>query len=454
MNTHNSKAGECTAAERVPLSGKLGYGIGDFANNLVFQTVTLFMLFFFTDVFLLGASAAGIIFFAAKVWNAVCDPAVGYIADRTTTRWGRNRPFLLLGPLPLGISFLLLFAAPRLGETGRVAYALVTVLVFSTAYSVVTVPYNALTANLTLDCDERSSITGYKMTFAILGTLLTAGATKPVVALFPTQVDGFRAIGAIFGIIYALVYIVTFASVRENTRSPQEEGKSLKEDLRLVFQNGPFLVLNLACILIMVAVNIMAAMVNYYFKYNLSAEPYIPAAFLCLFITAMVAMPLWVFVSSRLGKKPAFLAGSAVLISALVALFLLPHAGITVILLVFVLGGIGMSTIYLCPWSMVPDTVEYSEWKSGLRREGILYGFFNFTFKFSSAFSGMLAGIGLDLVLYMPNARQADTTLFGMRVMMTIIPVAFIVIGMLVLHRYTMDAAFHRKIVEEIRARA
>lgn len=183
----------------VPRAMKLGYGVGDFAANLAFQSIALFYVFFLTDVFGISPSWAGVIFLIAKVWNAVVDPIMGYITDHTHSRFGRKRPYLLFGAVPLGIVFALLFFAPDLVPSAvspypRFIWALVTFLVFSTMISVVNVPYGALTADLTLDMNERSNLTGYRMTFAVIGTLAAAGATKPLVTVLSGALGGERRV--------------------------------------------------------------------------------------------------------------------------------------------------------------------------------------------------------------------------------------------------------------------
>jgi GPH family glycoside/pentoside/hexuronide:cation symporter len=450
MTTTDQSATTIAAREKISTGMKIGYGAGDFAANIVFQTVTLFLLYFYTDVFMLSASTAGVIYFIAKLWNAACDPTMGYIADRTRTRWGRNRPFLLFGALPLGISFFLLFAAPDLTPAGRTAWALATFLLFSAAYSVINIPYGALTANLTLDTDERSALTGFRMAFAILGTLTAAGAAKPIAALFSDQVTGFRVVGLVFGALCVIVNIAAFASVRERVAPPLDDSMSFREDLKLVAKNRPFIILTVSTIVQMVAINLLAAMINYYFKYNLHAEGYIPVAFLCLFATAMVAMPLWVFLSSRWGKKTVLMTGTGLMGVMLLALLAVPDGSMGLILAVFVAAGVGMAALYLSPWAMIPDTVEYSQWKTGLRREGILYGFFNFAFKFSAAFAGITAGFGLDLIGYAPNVAQQASSLSGIRIMMTVLPFSLILAGIIIIWFYPIDAATHRNIVAEI----
>jgi glycoside/pentoside/hexuronide:cation symporter, GPH family len=437
---------------KIPLGMKVGYGIGDFAFNLIFQTITLYLVYFFTDVFMIGATVAGAIFFIAKIWNAVCDPTMGFIADRAHSRWGKNRPFLLFGAIPVGFAFFLIFFAPQIPVFWRSVYALVTFLLFSALYSMVTIPYGALTASMTMNGDERSGLTGIRMACAILGTLVTAGAAKPIIAMFPNEVIGFRMIGAIFGGICAIVLLTTFASVRERVQPPSEEHKSFKEDLKMVSKNRPFIILTVSTILQMVAISLLAIMINYYFKYNLGAEKDIPVAFMCLFITAFLCMPFWVFMTKKIAKKSVLAIGTSLIAFVTLALFILNNPEMNLILGLFVLAGVGMSTVYLCPWAMIPDTVEYSQWKTGLRREGILYGFFNFAFKFSSAFAGFAAGLGLEFYRYAPNIKQEAYTLDGIRLLMSIVPCVFIIAGIMIILFYPIDEPLHKKMVEDIKS--
>ena len=442
---------ENASAQKIPLGMKLGYGIGDFAFNLVFQTISLFLVYFFTDVFMIGATVAGAIFFIAKIWNAVCDPTMGYIADRAHSRWGRNRPFLLFGAIPVGFAFFLIFFAPQISTFWRSVYALVTFLLFSALYSFVTVPYGALTANMTMDGNERSTLTGIRMSCAILGTFATAGAAKPIIALFPSEVIGFRMIGAIFGSICAIVLLTTFAIVKERVTPPSEERKSFREDLKMVSKNRPFIILTVSTILQMVAISLLAIMINYYFKYNFGAEKDIPIAFMCLFVTAILCMPFWVFMTKKIAKKNVLSIGTSLIGLVTLLLFILKAPDRNLIFGLFVVAGIGMSTLYLCPWAMIPDTVEYSQWKTGLRREGILYGFFNFAFKFASAFAGFIAGLGLNFFKYVPNIKQQAFTLSGIKVLMSIVPFVFIIAGIIIILFYPINEALHKKMVEDIK---
>ena len=435
------------------LGVKFGYGVGDFAFNLVLQSTSLFLIYFFTDVFLIGAAAAGAIVLVSKLWDAVTDPLMGVLSDHTHSRWGKKRPYLLFGALPFGLSIFLLFLAPELSTTGKVIYGFLTFILFSTAITVVNIPYGALTAVLTPDAQARSRLTAFRMTFALIGTLAAAGATKPLVGLAATELQGFRMVGGLYGIIAVGFTLISFASVRERIEEQAPQRETLRSYLRVVFANPPLLFLALATFLFMTAINMMAAVVNYYFKYNLSAEGLTPVAFLALFATAAFCIPLFVWISNRRSKRFAFALGMGFLGLLLIPLYLCGEASTVLTLGIFVAAGLGMSTIYLCPWSMIPDTVEYSEWKTGLRMEGILYGAFFFCFKAGAALAGALVGLGLDLSGYQANVAQTARALAGIRILISLVPLGFIVLGVIVIRFYSITAEKHRQIVAEIHAR-
>jgi GPH family glycoside/pentoside/hexuronide:cation symporter len=440
------------ASNRIGIGMKFGYGVGDFAFNLAYQTTALFLLYFFTDVFAIGAAAAGTIFLVSKLWDAVSDPMMGYISDHTNSRWGKKRPYILFGAVPLGLALYLLFASPDIPVDMRFIYGLITFILFCTVITVLNVPYAALTASLTIDIKERANITGYRMTFGLIGTLVAAGATKLIVGAFPNEVTGFRMMSIFYALVIAAVMFTTFASVRERVVHVEEKQPFLK-NLGVIFVNRPFLILAAATIMFMIAINMLAAVVNYYFKYNLNAEKMIPIAFLALFVTAVVFIPLFVYISNKKSKKYAFNLGMGFLALTLIALFFFGERDMSITIAIFIAAGVGMTTVFLSPWAMIPDTVEYSEWKTGLRREGILYGCFFFCFKLGSALAGFLAGLGLDIFGYVANVEQSESSLLGIRLMISLVPLIFIIAGMVLLSAYPIDEAYHRKIVSEIEAR-
>jgi GPH family glycoside/pentoside/hexuronide:cation symporter len=442
--------------DRLSIRTKLGYGLGDLSFNIAYQTTALYLIFFFTDVFGIAAGTAGMIMFYSKIWDSVSDPMMGYISDHTKSRWGSKRPYILLGTIPLGITFMLLFYSPSLAsENLKIIYGLVTFVLFCTAITIVNVPYGALMANLTLDSNERAVVIGYKSTFGIIGVLIAAAATRPVVDLLGkgSQVLGFRYMGIIYGLIIMIVLIITFLSVRERVSRPNREESTLLENLKVIFSNKPFLILAAGTVFHLTAVMTTAAVVNYYFKYNLKNEAMIPVAFLCLFVMAIVFMPLFVKISTKKSKKYAYNLGIGSFAVVLVLLFFFGEKNIYLTLIFFFLGAAGMATNWLSSWSMVPDTVEYSQWKTGLRREGVIYGAFFFCQKFPAALAAFIVGIVLKYVGYTANIEQTGQSLMGIRLLLTLIPVGFIIIGIVFISLFPIDAAMHRRMLAEIEQR-
>ncbi|MEJ5362516.1 MAG: MFS transporter [Spirochaetota bacterium] len=448
-----------TTHNGLSIKTKFGYGLGDLGANMVFQSVVLFLMFYLTDVFLISASIAGTIFLIAKIWDAVSDPMMGYISDRTKTRWGQKRPYLLFGALPLGVCMALLFYTPAIGAQWRPTYALVMFLLVCTAYTVVNIPYGALTANLTLDTNERGRLTGYRMFFAIVGTLIVAGATKPIVAMFENAVEGWRFVGILFGIIAAVFTLVTFLSVRERVQHKETEEYHLRDIITILKVNKPFVLLSVGVFMHLCAIGVIASMVNYLFKYYYAKEDFIPVAFLCMFATAAVAIPLWVFVSQKRGKKQAFNIGMGLLAVVLVVLYFIREFNLVFFVILFVVAGVSVSTVFFSPWAMIPDTVEYSQWKTGLRREGILYGFYYFSQKMAAACAGFITGVGLTITGYIQPLlvqntlvaqAQSEEALTGIKLLTTIIPVLLIAIGILFITLFPIDEKMHKKIVSEL----
>jgi len=436
------------------LKERLGYGIGVFPQELHINCVILYLLYYYTDVFSISAQVAGIIIFASRAVQALMNPVIGLFSDRLNTRWGSKRPFLLFGAVPLGLFFFMVFAGPSLSGSIKIIYASVTSLLYFMAFSIVAIPYNALTAVLTHNSHQRSLLSGSRMIFALLGALAAAGMLRPLVALFESERDGYRWISMLFGVLGSAVLIFSFMNVKERCAGPQERQRStLFRDFRLVIKNRPFLILAAATTFFVLGTNTMGTAVNYYFKYNLGAETLIPVAFLCIFLSSAISIPVFLRISKRFGKKRAFIAGMLLVCAVLAATFFIEEPDPYLIMIFLAIAGAGVSTVFLSPWAMVPDTVEFLQWKTGQRREGLIYGYFLLFFNTSAALTGFVAGSALEYAGYVPNVAQDPSTLLGIRVILTIIPMVFILIGILLLMLYPINEDMHADMVTEIEGR-
>ena len=445
-----SGAADPRLRERLGPGVKLGYGIGDFGFNLVVQAAAVHLMFFFTDVYAIPAAAAGTISLVSKIWDAVIDPGLGMLVDRTRTRWGSKRPYLLFGAVPAGAAVFLLFLGPALPQGWKIAYSAASFVLFCTALSVANIPYTALSASITLDSRARSSLSAWRMSLAILGTLVAAGATRLLVDLLPTKLAGFRVVGAAYGLAVVVILLATFFSVRERVMGQREESANFRQSLKAMTANPPYLLLTGGMFLFMVAVGMTASGVNYLFKYNLHAESSASFALLALLGTAFLFIPLYLLLANRTSKRLAFVVGMGILAAVLTALYFVGERGVWLTIGLFVVGGIGMSSIYFCPWAMIPDTVEYSQWKLGVRREGILFGTFFLFQQLGSAVALFLQGMGLHLAGYVANAEQSARSLTGIRLLMSLVPLAFVLAGIVLISFYSITAERHRKIVQEI----
>ena len=445
--------GQHPETARLSTGTKVGYGLGDFGTNIALNATTLYLLYYYTDVFGISPAFAGAVFLVAKLWNAVIDPFIGQLVDRTRSGRGQKRPYLLFGALPFGLAFFAVFAGPQFGPAGRSVYGMASFLLFCTALAFVNIPYSALTVSMTPDAHERTSLSGYRMTFAIVGTLVAGAAVKPVVSLFSTERAGFRAAGVIVGVVLAALILVAYKASFERVEVKADAPRSFRVNMRTMLSNAPFLFLAGAFIFCTISNYILASVVNYYFKYILNAEGLIPVGFAALFGVAILSVPLWLFLSRRVGKRTSFIAGAALLVAALIVLRLLGTPNKWLFIAMLAVAGIGVSTIYLFPWAIIPDTVDYSRWKSGVAQESFLYGFYTFGLKLSQAFAGFLVGIALDAIGYVPNVTQSPRVSAGISFLMTIAPCAFLVVGIVFLGLYPIGPKRYAEISAELAAK-
>ncbi|TAL31962.1 MAG: MFS transporter [Spirochaetes bacterium] len=432
---------------------KLGYGVGDFASNITWQVVRLYLLFFYTDVFGITAAEAGVIFLVSRVWDAIFDPMIGYIADHTHTRWGKFRPYILFGSLPLGIILVMTFTTPDLGHDGKFVWALVSYLLLVTLYSAVNLPFSSLTAAMTQDTNERGTLSGFRVFFAILAGILVAVSTLPLVNSFPTKEIGFRNVLIIFSAIATIVFFITFLSTRERISVESHVGYSLKEALRLLMANKPLIALSMSVFFLGIANTMTGATSLYFIKYNLKREDLYPVYALFVALCLIVGVVLSTIMSKRIGKKNMYYAAIAIGMAVNVGVFVTPYSNIGLIFILGALGGIGGGAGAQLMWSMAPDTVEYAEWKTGLRAEGLTYSAFSFVQKLDTAIGGAFAGMILAFVGYVPNGVQTGTALNGILGIMTIAPFTAGILGIFCMRWYSLDSVRFNTIVSELKER-
>jgi GPH family glycoside/pentoside/hexuronide:cation symporter len=434
---------------------KLGFGAGEFSSSIFFTITSFWLMNFLTDEVRLSAALAGSALLVGKIWDAVIDPPIGYLSDHTRSRWGRRRPYILFFTIPFGIAFVLMFRNPGIAaQGGKFLWALLTYVFFCTVYSFTQIPYNALLPEISQDYNERTNIVGYKQAFAVIGTILGAGAALPLMALFASRTAGYVGMSAVFGFLAVVSLLATFFSVREPPVTAQPKGENLGRSLKDVFTNKPFVLLLTSWFTNSAAVAVMEAMLIYYYKYIFMDEGAATLAMIVLLVVTIATIPFWVWFSRKVSKKTAYIIGMSLTVVA-VALFAFTAdaLGETGALAIMVLAGFGFSSHYVLPWSMAPDTIEYGYFRAGVRREGVYYSVWTFMVALGGAFAGFLVGQCLAFFGYVPDAAQSAQSILGIRLLVGLLPGILIVLGNVVLAFYPLNQKRYEEIQAAIRAK-
>lgn len=432
---------------------KLGYGVCDLGGNLFFTVIAFLLLNYLTDTVGITAGLAGVVVMIGKIWDAITDPVVGYLSDKTETRWGRRRPYILFGSVPLFIAMIIMFTNPQMDNQSLLfLWGVIVYCFLCLTYTLVNIPYNSLTPELTQDYHERTSLNGYRFGFAVIGTLLGAGAALPIIGAFPTKDTGFTVMGAIFGAVMMITALITFASVREPKSHGLKPTRGFFNTYLKVFKNGPYILILLTYALHITALTVASGITIYYFKYIHNAEAQTTIAMLILLVTAMLFIPVSVFVAKKMGKKIVYASGMLIFSLAVMILFFIGHLyPISISFALMFLAGIGLGFTYVMPWAMVPDAVEYDYLLTGERTEGAFYGIWTFGIKLGQAVAlGIMGGI-LSLTGYLPDVVQTATASLGIRLLIGPISAFIFVLATVVLCFYPITEDRYNQILEEIK---
>ena len=431
---------------------RFGYGIGDFAFNLFFTTAGLYLLFYYTDVLGLSPAVAGWVFAGALIWDAVFDPLMGYVASRTRTRWGRYRPYLLFGAVPLAASWALMFLPTGLKGSALVLFAAATHILFRTLYAVVSMPFLALSAVLTGDSHERGVLAGFRMAAAATCGLFAAFSTLKLVDLFGGGAPGFFVTAVVYGVLATAILVFTFASTKEAAVPAHEQLPRVRDMLRMLRRNRAFWIVSAAMLLGAFAGTFFQKTVPYYFKYTLGREDLIGLALTLLTGAVMLSIPLWTYVMKRTSKRTMWLCGVGVGLAGYALLWIAPPT-VSAVLPVLVVLGLGAGAGYIGFWSMMPDTVEYGEWRSGIRAEGAIFGLVSLIQKAGLGLAAAVLGELLAAIGYRANTAQTPETLAAMKTIMVGAPALIGIVVAGVISFYPLDRKLHDRLVRALHRR-
>ncbi len=444
--------------DKLKVATKLVYGVGDVGNAMVNSAIQFFLLIFYTDGALIAPALAGSALLIGKIWDAVNDPLFGWISDRTTSRFGKRRVYMLFGALPLAIAVMLLWFVPGgLTDAWVFVWIVGTFILYDTFNTVTSVPYYALTAELTQDYDERASLTTFRMILGVPAYLVGAAITPVIVGLFAIKRTGYGAVGLLYGLIAAAALWIAAAGLKE--RRDMSESKSETPPLRAflaTFRNRPFVRLIAAYLIANVAFALIQTLLAFFLIYQLRMDQktQVPIVMFLLLVSIGVFLFPWKMLSDRLNKGPAYALGLAIGGLAVAFTFLLPHEQTPWIYLIAVVAGIGFSANWVFPWAMVPDVVEYDQLETGEHRGGMYYGVWGFTSKLTAALGIGLSGWVLQLFGFAPNVEQSAQTLLGIRLFFGPAPAIILAIALPLLIGYPITRSAHADVRRKLEARS
>lgn len=459
-------------AERLSLNAKLAFGAGDLAPAIVTIVISFFQFVFLTEVAGLNPLAAGSVRSILTIWDAVNDPVVGWLSDRTHSRWGRRRPWILFGAVPFGIVFALQWIVPPFDDTGKFIYYIVVGVLLNAAFTVVNVPYTALTPELTQDYDERTSLNAFRFAFSIGGSLIVAVLHPLIVGRFADATTGYLVSGVIWGIVCVPPLLWCFWGTRERFRSEDEEQVSLGEQLRTTFSNRPYLFVIGIYLFSWLAIQITSTVLVPYVAYWLGSVRQFPLSVIGLTFSspgdivpimlfavqgsAFVFLFVWNAICPRIGKKAVYMIGMTFWIGVQSVLFFVQPQQVGLAILLAVLAGVGVATGYIIPWSMMPDVIDYDELRTGRRREGMYYGLMVLLQKFGLAAGLFMVGAVLNSAGYdgkFDPGQQPASALLALRWMIGPVPTVALIAGMIVTAFYPITKQKHAEILAELERR-
>ena len=421
---------------------KIAYGLGDTASNIVFQTVMLFLTYFYTDIFGISPAVVGTMFLVVRIFDAVTDPLMGGVADRTETRWGKFRPYLLWLALPFGLISVMAFTTPELSDRGKVVYAFVTYSLLMLVYTAINIPYSALGGVLTVDAGERVSVQSYRFVFAMLGGLLVTACTLPLVDYFG---QGDRALGyqrtiMAMSALGVIMFLVCFAGTRERLTPPPRQHTSIRADLASLWQNDQWRLLCVAALMLLTGMVIRSTLAIYYVKYYLLREDLVTAFVTLGMVGNIIGCALAQPLATRVCKVKAYI-GLQLIAATICALgYFVDGDQLVLAFALYFIWCLFLQMATPLLWAKMADTVDYGHWKTGIRITAMVYSSVVFFIKLGLAMGGAIAGWLLAYYGYQADVAQTAATREGILLSFTLWPALASLLVAVIMKNYKLDS--------------
>jgi len=452
-----------STVHKLPFKEKFAYGFGDLASVLYWQTFMLYFTYFYTDVFLIPASVAATMFLVSRIWDGVNDPLMGIIADRTKTRWGKFRPYLLWLCVPFAIMGVLTFTVPDFSLNGKIIWAYVTFILIMMLYTAINIPYTALMGVISPDSNERTSVSSIKFLFAFAAGIIVSATLLPMTKILGggNDAQGWQYTFMIYGVAAVIFFLIAFKGTRERVLPPKSQKMSIKQDLKELVTNKPWLILLAATITFILFVAVRSSVTVHYFKYVIGQQeltlPFLGTsnysfeAMTSIYntvgqVSSLIGAVLVSWFAKKIGKKNAFYVLFIMAIFSTGILYFLTAKQLGLIFFFQVTGSISGGPLSVLLWAMYADTADYGEWKNGRRSTGLVFSASTMSQKFGWAFGAFVALTLMSQVGFQPNTDQSADSIHGLRLLFSLIPATVGILSMLILIFYPLND----KVVKEM----
>ena len=427
----------------------LTYSSGSLGNNMIYSLINSYLLIFLTDSFGVGAAAIGTLFLVARIIDGITDPIMGVIVDNTHTKIGKSRPYLFIVPIFVGLATIMCFSSPNLSANNKIIWIYTAYIFWGISFTAMDIPYWSLSANITKSSTGKTKIVTSARTIAYVGGFIISTLTIPLVSLF----GSWTKVAIIYVCFATLFTWITAFGIRElkTSSTTKKEKQGFKQFINLLKTNKPLRIVLLSMLVLELSGSIKNTLAMYYIKYNFNAEMMIPVVTSIGLVASILGGLVSPFLSKKLGKRNTALLGLLVSATGSLLIFLLSYSSLYAMIGINFISGIFDGAGYITLTSMVADCVEYGEWQTGKRSEGMIFSLNIFKSKISSAIGGSLCGYILAYIGYKANVTQSTFTLNGIHVIQTLIPCIIIFTSFLLLRRYNLTEAEYDAIVEDLR---
>lgn len=434
---------------------KLSYGMGDFASNLSWGLVASYLNFYYSDVFGLPTVLIGVLLLVARVWDCFVDPIVGLVIERTNTRFGRFRPYILFGAIVFAIFNTLTFTTPSFGGTAKIVYAFITYIILGTVYSVVNVPYGALATVMTRDTEERTSINSFRGVLSSAAGIVTGALVMPLIQLFGhgNNQRGYALTALTLSLITLPMFFMVFKNCKEVITPAKHEKPKVRDSLKSVVANKPLLLISTSLFFAFSALFGRIGMVIYYYLYNMQRPDLIAIFMTSISISCVFGAFIVNFIAKKIEKRTVLIIGNSISAIALVLMYIFPATNVPLQLVLTFVANVPIGFLTPIVFSTVADCVDYGNLKTGTRADGAIYSFVSLVMKISTAVIGSVCMVALSFIGYVANQAQSVETINGLNFMVNIAPAILFILATIPMYFYTLSKKEASRISDELVAR-